>query len=361
MPQAFRRLASQVIAVISAIVVVGLCLTWNGGALQPTGAFAQEATPGITASESSVLAAASAWLRAQQAANGGFPGFSGEIDPGTTADAVLALYSAQDVDPDAAGALQAAIAYLEQNGAEYARIGAGEAAKLALAAVAGGRDPHAFAGVDLITLTQAPTTLDIADPISGIYGADLFDHAMVMLALAAAGDEAPEDALAPLRDRQGADGGWSWDGSTRAGAAESNTTALIVQALAASGHGDDAMVERGLAFLLTLRAPDDRGYASQGADELVADAESTALVLQALVAAGQDPALPVWGNVPHALANVAAPDGGLRYLASEDEPSLLATVQAMPALAGKPLPVARGCAADDVPESDGCLPLAPAA
>jgi hypothetical protein len=337
----------------------------GGGALQtPSAVRAEDATPPVestTSTATTALAAASAWLRTRQGKDGGFLGYSGEPDPGVTTDAVLALYAAGDADQAAAAALASAIDYLEKNGADYAAMGAGQAAKLAMAAVAGGRDPREFAGMNLIAVLEAPAMTPVAEHIPGICGNDLYDHALVILALAAAGEAAPADAIAPFRDRQGADGGWAYDGSTEAGAADSNTTALVIQALAASRHGDDEMVQRGLTFLKTLLVPDGTGFAFQAADPLLADANSTAMVLQALLAVGEDPTAAEWGNVPQALAKFQTADGGLRYMANDEEPNLLATVQGIPALAGRPLPVASACGGGEAQESDGCVHLAPAA
>jgi hypothetical protein len=308
----------------------------------------------------SPVEAASAWLREQQDASGGFIGLSGEPDPGTTTDAVMALYAAQQRDPAAAGSLDAALAYLErdENGADYAQTGPGQAAKLALAAVTGGRNPRDFAGIDPVAAMTAPLATPVPDGVIGIYGDDLYDHALVLIALTAAGETIPDGAWEPVRVTQSEDGGWAFDGSTAAGAADSNTTALVIQALVAAGHGDDPMVDRALGFLSTLQVPDG-GYAYGLADPLVADANSTALVLQALIAAGEDPASPEWGNAPLALALFQTPSGGLRYMAADEEPNLLATVQAIPAMEGLSLPVARACADGDVAES--CVQLAPAA
>jgi hypothetical protein len=118
------------------------------------------------------------------------------------------------------------------------------------------------------------------------------------------------------------------------------------------------MVDRALAFLATLLAPDG-GFAYGPADPLVADANSTALVLQALIAAGEDPASREWGNAPLALAFFQTPSGGLRYMASDEEPNLLATVQAIPAMEGLSLPLVRVCAEGD--DAEGCISLEPAA
>ena len=329
--------------------------------LPGTVSFAQEATPAAL-SESAAMSpveAASVWLRQQQDASGGFLGFSGEPDAGTTTDAVMALYAAQERDPAATAALDAAVTYLEENGAAYAATGPGQAAKLALAAVTGGRDPRDFAGLDLVAAMTAPLATPVPGGVAGIYGDDLYDHALVLMALAAAGETMPEAALEPLRGFQGEEGGWAFDGSTGPGAADSNTTALVIQALAASGHGDDPMVDSALDFLSTLLVPDG-GFAYGPADPLVADANSTALVLQAVIAAGEDPASREWGNAPLALARFQTPDGGLRYMATDEDPNLLATVQAIPAMEGLSLPVVAACE-EGAETTDGCIQLDPAA
>src|SRR5215207_2417263 len=330
--------------------------------LSGTGSMAQEATPDAVAESAAMspVEAASAWLREQQDASGGFIGLSGEPDPGTTTDAVIALYAAEQHDPAAAASLDAALGYLEreENGAVYAATGPGQAAKLALAAVTGGRDPRHFAGLDLVAAMTAPLATPVPDGIGGIYGDDLYDHALVLIALTAAGEAVPDAVLEPLRTAQGEDGGWAFDGSTVPGAADSNTTALVIQALVAAGYGDDPMVDRALAFLSTLQAPDG-GFAYGPADPLIADANSTALVLQALIAAGENPASRDWGNAPMALARFQTPSGGLRYMAADEEPNLLATVQAIPAMEGLSLPVARACAGSD--DGEDCIPLAPTA
>ena len=82
------------------------------------------------------------------------------------------------------------------------------------------------------------------------------------------------------------------------------------------------------------------GFAYGPGDPLVADANSTALVIQALIAAFEDPSSPEWGNAALALSQFQTDSGGFRYLLTDEEPNLLATVQAIPAMAGMPLPVA---------------------
>jgi hypothetical protein len=324
---------------------------------------AQESTPTASSGVNAAtpLIAATTWLREQQDPSGAFPGFSGEPDAATTTDAVMALAAAQESDPAAAAALDAALDYLEESGATYAQTGPGQAAKLGMAAIAGERDPRAFAGIDLVAAMTAPLATPVATGLAGIYGDDLYDHALVLIGLTAAGETVAESAIAPLRAAQGKDGGWAFDGATTPGAADSNTTALVIQALAASGHGDDPMVANALAFLSSLLAPDGSGFAYGPVDPLVADANSTALVVQGLLAAGEDPSADEWGNAAAALARFQTPSGGLRYMASDEEPNLLATLQGIPAMAGLPLPVVVACAGDEAAGTDGCVALTPAA
>ena len=74
-------------------------------------------------------------------------------------------------------------------------------------------------------------------------------------------------------------------------------------------------------------------------------------MLQALIAAGEDPTSRGWGDAPLALARFQTPSGGLRYMAADEEPNLLATVQAIPAMEGLSLPMVRACARVTTPRA----------
>lgn len=291
------------------------------------------------------LARAVAALLAEQNPDGSFAGFGGEPDPGTTTDAVIALAAAGERGVEVVEPIDAALGYLEGVAADYAASGQGQAAKLALAAVAAGRDPRAFGGLDLPGMATGEAA-GAATPIAGIpgvYGDDLYDHALVLLALAASGAEIPEAAIAPLRSAQLPDGAWAFDGAPTEGGGDSNTTALLIQALVAAGLGDDPMVAPALDYLRSVQT-DDGAFAYAAADPLVGDANSTALAVQAIVATGGDPASTEWRNAAAALAAFQNPSGGFRYTAEEPADNLFATLQAIPALAGEPLPVGPRCA-----------------
>lgn len=299
--------------------------------------------------------AAAAWLIDQQLPDGGFLGPSGESDPETTIDAVMAAYALGSRIPPSQ-LLEQARSYLLAHGLEYAASGPGEAAKLALAVIALGDDPGAFGaenlvctgvvdavgGVSLIARMTEPRTEPIPGTVPGLYGDDLRDHALVLIALSAAYEPVPEAASELFLATQGQDGGWAADGSTDPGAADARTTALVLQALAQTQYWDQPVVRRGLEFLRLLQAPEG-GFSSGKVEPLVADAASTGQVIRALIASGEDPSSMTWGDAPQALALFQTEPGGFRASLDDVEPSLQATLQAIPALEEKPLPVAEMC------------------
>lgn len=309
--------------------------------LVPASGSAQEGTP----ASGEAVARAAAWLAGQAGEDGGYVGFQGTADPGVTADAVIALAAARSAGADVD--LEPAVAYLEANALAYAQSGPGQAAKLALAVAAAGGDPRDAAGVDPLTLAERSASEE-----TGLYGFGVFDHALTMLALAAAGDEIPAEAVEALRAAQIAEGSWAFDGSTSPGAGDTNTTAMAIQALAAAGQGDDPAVEAALAYLREAQGGAG-GFAFQPGDGATADANSTALVVQALIAAGQDPAGAEWNDALGALLAFQNPSGAFRYNDDQPDDNLFATVQALPAVAGRALPI--------VPAADEGTPAAEAA
>jgi hypothetical protein len=293
-------------------------------AIQP--AAARQATP----TPRDAVAGAAAWLLGQQADDGGFVGFAEGSDPGTTVDAVIALSAARNagVEIDLAPALR----FLEANALVYAQSGPGPAAKLALAFVAAGENPRDIGGVDPVAICEQVATNE------GLWGTGVYDHATIMLALQAAGSEVPEGAASALRPAQNIDGSWAFDGSVGEGTGDTNTTAMVIQALVASGHGQDIMVLQAVRYVRGAQTADG-GFPYQPGAEAVADANSTALSLQALIAAGEDPASADWRDVRTRLRAFQNPTGGLRYQDEIPDDNLFATVQALPALADQPLPV----------------------
>ncbi len=290
---------------------------------------AAQTSPTASPAAADSLSAAIAWLVAQQDASGGFIGFSGEPDPGTTIDAVLALSAAGETDSDA---VRLANEYLAANGTAFAEQGGGYAAKLVMAMVASGQDPTNLGGVNLVEMLTL-------DEESEFCGGEVYDHALCVLGLVAAGQVVPEEWLSTLREYQIENGGWAFDGSMEAPMADSNTTAIVVQALISAGATpDQEPIVQALSYLTSVMAPDG-GFAYAVAEPLVGDANSTGVVIQALIAAGEDPSSDTWGNATAALMAFQNESGAFRYMNDAPDDNLFATLQAIPALAGQPLPI----------------------
>ncbi|MGA7669852.1 MAG: prenyltransferase/squalene oxidase repeat-containing protein [Nitrolancea sp.] len=291
--------------------------------------------PSASAANDTEITQAVNWLTSQQQADGGYVGFGGNTDPGTTADVALSL-AAAGVDPDTvSNGGPSMIDYLQSQTATYATT-VGGAAKLILAAVASGDDPRDFGGQNLVQVI-----LSHRNQSSGLFDPQLYVHAYAMIALSAANQTIPESAVTALEKHQAQNGGWAFDGSDDPAQTDSNTTAVAVEALVASSHLNSDSVDNGMSYLDGLR--DDNGlYASQqtAGTPLVGDANSTALVIQALLASGQSPDSAAVTAAVTGLETLRNTDtGAFAYRSDVPGDNLLATVQALPALAGKGLPV----------------------
>jgi hypothetical protein len=282
------------------------------------------------------------YLKTQQNADGGFgSGFSPESGVGSTADAVLAIVAA-------GGALDAfdqggntPLTYLAAN-AESATMG-GDLAKLILAAIAAGENPRQLGGVDSVAKLEG---LVGADGRIGIETDTFVGHCLSILALESAQRPIAVAAVEHIKAAQQESGAWAWDGSS-ATAADTNTTAFAVQALIAAGEAADSdTVASALAYYGGIQN-DDGGWPYQSPSDFGTDtdANSTAVTIQALIAAGQDPAGTDWttgeGSTPvSALEALQNASGAFAWQAAMPDDNLLATVQALPALASKAFPLA---------------------
>lgn len=328
MKQSVKSTGAQRIGAILATLVLALALLARIAAAQSTPPSASpQATPGV----SDPVDAAVSWLAGQQLEDGSFAGLSGTPDVGATADALVALSAAHEDGAEVD--LSAALAYLDANGGAYAAKGVGQAAKLVLAIVAAHGDPGNVAGVNPSDLITAATP-----EANGLYGTGVFDHAYVILVLAAAKEEVPPAAVAALAATQITDGSWGFDGAVTAGNGDTNTTALVVQALVAAGQGDNLMVAKALAYLKSTQTAGG-SFPYQGGDAAIGDSNSTALAIQAIIAAGQDPASAEWGHAATTLEAFQKPDGAFYYQAGSEDDNFFSTVQALPAIAGYELPV----------------------
>jgi len=311
----------------------------------------------VTAKDGSTVA----WLAGNVGPNGLVPAMGfGELD--NTAQTVIALASVGQRRDEAERATDA----LESRVEDYvhAAVGGvtadqpGRIARLIVIAVLMGRDPASFGGVDLPARLAA--TRQSAGADAGLYGAadiynSAFNQGMVLLALSALG-QSDAQAAAWLVGQQCADGSWTgyradtsqpcaFDPVTFAGP-ESNGTSLAVVGLAAQGV---APTVDPLPWFQSLQGSSGGFPYAAGSDP---DPNSTALVIDALLALGVDPASGAFASgAPSPLAalgafrfgcDAAAADRGSYWIPPFDPadpitPNFLATVQALPAASGRGL------------------------
>jgi hypothetical protein len=273
------------------------------------------------------LDGAVAWLKAQQASDGGFSnGFAPESDIGATADAILALAFAGE-DPDLIKTNDLSpINFLEAQVQAGNVMGAGAAAKVILALNAVGISARDVGGVDLVKLV-----LDDFNAEMGLFGMGPFDSGLAIVALLAVDEPLPLGALNGLISTRLEDGSYSFTYDESLATGDSNTTALVVQALIAAGEDD--VVDPSLDYFRVTQNEDD-GWTYQKPSEFgeETDANSTAFVIQALDAAGLN--LADWGDPLAALTSLQLENGAFGYNATFPDENILATIQAIPTLAG---------------------------
>lgn len=273
------------------------------------------------------LAQGMAYVLAQQNADGGFSnGWTPDSDFGTTADVVVALAALAQTDQEAFPAPTSdPLVFISEQVAAAETLGAGVLSKVITAAVAAGADPRAFAGHDLVSELLA------AQDEAGLFGMGMFEHCLALIALQNSGEDVPEGALEAVLGSQNEDGGWGFMAGERS---DTNTTGLCLQALALTEQAE--AIAAGLDYLAAIQN-EDGGWPYQNPSDYGtdSDANSTALVLQALIALEQD--LAAWNTPQVWLAGLQNPSGAFAYQVAFPDDNFLATVAALPALAGVPL------------------------
>ncbi|MEX0788679.1 MAG: hypothetical protein WD040_07765, partial [Anaerolineales bacterium] len=168
----------------------------------------------------------------------------------------------------------------------------------------------------------------------------------------------PEGALGGLLAARLEDGSYAFSGDRTPGSGDSNTTAIAVLALLALGEDEEAAPS--LAYFRSSQNEDGGWtYQKPGAFGEETDANSTALVILALAASGED--LSSWGDPVATLLTLQQPDGSFAFSASTPGGNLLATVQAIPALAaaaGQPVRPTPTPSSSPVPATKTALPTA---
>ena len=309
------------------------------------------------------------WLARQINANGGFLTNSGKTDLTDTAYAVVGLQAAGVGKT----AITTAMTYLGSQVSNLKDAGVDNPGRLAdviLAGVSAGADVRHFGGNgaknDLVARLLATARTSGAD--KGLFGtADpTYDGAsrqgLALAALAAAkvpsSTATVASAITWLTRQQCGNGLFvsyrsnvskpcpAADPSTFTGP-DTNSTGLAVQGLSAYGKRP-----RQAAVLSSLAAAQssDGGFPFVAAGGQASDPNSTALSIQAILAERADPSASRWHQGhqgPYAAlstyqlgCSARATDRGAFFFPGSTDPNVLATVQAVPAAAGKVLPVA---------------------
>lgn len=329
------------------------------------------------------------YLIGRQHPNGSFPGFS---PLGSTADAALAMSTAGR----GRAQIDEALGYLARKVGEATL---GQKAKIVLAAVAAGKDLSRYAGGDLVSELQATQREDGQYASEGDFSA-VTTHALVSLALAAAGEPINDPAADWLAAAQCPDGGWQYDEAHQPGedehcfdatkdaegnpvdfsTSDSNTTSYAVQALATHSHEVQLTADPFDYFPLT-KDPVKGGYRYSHEDmqfgsPSYTDANSTALVIQAYLTCDTcdfSPPLHALKDLEYARCGALQGafaftwqdvDGKLRRLPSKAEARAEksndgstvagATIGAIPGLMLEPLPVAPQLVKRGAPDRRRC-------
>jgi hypothetical protein len=225
------------------------------------------------------------------------------------------------------GAARQALADLEAGAESYigpanaANVGA--LAKVLLAVEIAGVDAATFVeGRDLEAELRASM-----DP-SGIFASEVFSQSLAMIALGATPGGVPAAATAALEGMQCADGDFTFLGTCPGGPIpDVDTTALAIQALIAAGSDGAASVA---ADLLADTQNADGSWPNAFGDP---NTNSAGVAGQALRAAGRVDAADLAAEF---VMSLQTEDGGIRFVEAETEANGFATLQGVLALGGGP-------------------------
>jgi hypothetical protein len=220
-----------------------------------------------------------------------------------------------------------------------ALIGAGRLANLH----AGGAGKYAtgLAAGDGCWPATARSIASYYDPATGKFDNNPMWQAWAIIGTRALSQPVLNAAVNALKAMQNDNGGWPWSAG---GSSDTNATAVAIQALLTAGESPTStVVADGLNYLDSAQNSSDGGFPYDPVSPFGTDSDSnsTAYVLQAILAAGEDPTAGRWkkgSNTPISfLLNRQLVSGAFEWQAGTGA-NPLATMQAVVALMGRPFP-----------------------
>ena len=271
------------------------------------------------------------WLRGQQKTDGSF----GTMND--TAEVLMAV-GANRWDASDWRTSPSLLANVISEGPEFANRNAAGAGKLAAA----------LTRQEACWPIGAKTPLDHYHPISSTFSRDTLYQAWGVLGAATLSETIPTPGVEALKDNQQPDGGWELFVGF---GSDTNSTALAIQALLAAGEPlTSTGVVSGLAYLDNAQNEDGGfPYSPDSPWGTDSDANSTAYVVQSLIAAGEDPLGARWtaaeGDPISYLLDMQLPDGSFEWQEGYGS-NQMATRQSVLALLGRPFPLSVGTMPD---------------
>lgn len=243
---------------------------------------------------------------------------------------VLMAVSANSLDASTWRSSPSLLASVLSNGEGFASLNSAGAGKLAVG----------LAAQESCWPIGATRPLAHYDAVSGTFSADTLYQAWGILGTATLKDTVPVSAVESLKDNQQPNGGWELFVGF---GADTNSTALAIEALVAAGEPvTSTSIVSGLNYLENAQN-DDGGFPySPDSPYGTSDTNSTAYAVQALFATGEDPLTGTWAidenNPISYLLSMQLPNGSFEWQDGSGA-NQIATQQAIPALLHRPFPM----------------------
>ena len=308
-------------------------ITWHPAPAATTACVALLAAVVVAAPASAAdrtVSRAASYLASAQTSSGGFAAAKG----GSSADemhsgwAIIGLAAAGRHPADVRRGSASAATYIAGRASKVSY--SGDISRTILALRAAGRPTGTLAAKLERGQRESGSTIGLVN-----------QTAFAVMALRAAGrstgSDAVRDGVTYLLGEQNGDGGFNFGG--KGGPSGIDDTASVLQALAAGGKRRSAAFRRGVRWLVRRQGPDGGFPLAPGQ---ASNAQSTAFAVQALVAAGRNPARVRRGGSRSPIAylrSLQSSDGSIRYSRTSRQTPVWVTAQALAALARKPLPV----------------------